>query len=861
MPLDFIIAGALSLLLSLAVLLSRQLRYRRLLAVGLALLGLERLASGWTLGAIAPSDVLFREHIRFLLTALLPGVWILFSRLYGRVQLDGAGMKGLPTAVGSSALALLLLELPVGNFFGDTPLVDPGSGHWLIPLGIRGYLLHILLIVAFTFVVANLERTLRASIGRVRWQIKFAVLGLGGFFAVRIYTASQAVLFRVWSTDLDRLQAWVLIAAVLLTALALRRGGLFEVDVYVSQSALRGSIAVVVVGAYLVGVGVAVHFLRLIGWSTEIGNALVFIAVLAVLAVVLSERTKQDLRRWTRTHFRRPNHEYRLLWTQFNRGTAGHFDEGSIARTVVGIVADSLACLSVSLWAVDAGGGRLRLLASTGKRHGAPQPPELGEEFRVPSSGFRVFLSAPGIWNRESGSAERGSGFQVPGPEFRVPSSGSRTSVPACPADEAAATGTEEGSEEPAQRARVEVQRSRFNVPGSTTEASEPRNHGTTEPETRDPEPGTWNSEVETRNSSDGPEYSIPLRVKDELLGVLTLGERVRGKPLTYEDEELLEVLTEQTSAFLMNIRLGRRLQEASEMQAFQNMSAFFLHDLKNLASRLSLTVSNFPKYYDNPEFREEALKTMSQSVEKIRGMCSRLSLIREKPEVQLKKESLTEFVEGVLAELHPQVGDVLEARLGPVPDVRLDAGQFKKVVVNLVLNAVESSRTSVPACPADEDSAISTEEGAPEPPVERSTFEVAEGEEKAEGRRQKAEEGIQEPGDRRQDQKLGTRNSKPDSRFPFPDSRLPTRNPVYVSTAVSGEHVVLEVRDQGCGMSREFMEERLFHPFQTTKKDGMGIGLFQTRMIVEQHGGRIEAESREGEGSTFRVYLPMGEA
>jgi len=67
----------------------------------------------------------------------------------------------------------------------------------------------------------------------------------------------------------------------------------------------------------------------------------------------------------------------------------------------------------------------------------------------------------------------------------------------------------------------------------------------------------------------------------------------------------------------------------------------------------------------------------------------------------------------------------------------------------------------------------------------------------------------------------------------------------------------VLAVRDTGCGMSREFVEQSLFQPFRTTKRRGLGIGLFQSKMIVEAHEGRIEVESEEGKGSTFRVLLP----
>jgi signal transduction histidine kinase len=58
--------------------------------------------------------------------------------------------------------------------------------------------------------------------------------------------------------------------------------------------------------------------------------------------------------------------------------------------------------------------------------------------------------------------------------------------------------------------------------------------------------------------------------------------------------------------------------------------------------------------------------------------------------------------------------------------------------------------------------------------------------------------------------------------------------------------------------MSKEFMEKHLFRPFQTTKKQGMGIGLFHCKTIVEAHGGRIEADSEEGKGTTFRVLLPV---
>lgn len=64
-------------------------------------------------------------------------------------------------------------------------------------------------------------------------------------------------------------------------------------------------------------------------------------------------------------------------------------------------------------------------------------------------------------------------------------------------------------------------------------------------------------------------------------------------------------------------------------------------------------------------------------------------------------------------------------------------------------------------------------------------------------------------------------------------------------------------VSDTGEGMSPQFIEERLFHPFATTKRKGVGLGLYTCREVVVANGGSIAVESREGAGTTFRVVLP----
>jgi hypothetical protein len=58
--------------------------------------------------------------------------------------------------------------------------------------------------------------------------------------------------------------------------------------------------------------------------------------------------------------------------------------------------------------------------------------------------------------------------------------------------------------------------------------------------------------------------------------------------------------------------------------------------------------------------------------------------------------------------------------------------------------------------------------------------------------------------------------------------------------------------------MSADFINRSLFRPFQTTKKSGLGIGMFQSKTIVEAHGGRITVSSEPKQGTTFQVHLPI---
>jgi putative PEP-CTERM system histidine kinase len=80
----------------------------------------------------------------------------------------------------------------------------------------------------------------------------------------------------------------------------------------------------------------------------------------------------------------------------------------------------------------------------------------------------------------------------------------------------------------------------------------------------------------------------------------------------------------------------------------------------------------------------------------------------------------------------------------------------------------------------------------------------------------------------------------------------------IRVATTRKNGWAVLTVTDNGTGMTPDFVRQSLFRPFQTTKIGGTGIGMFQCKMIVEAHSGKIEVESEPGKGTSFHVLLPI---
>ena len=263
-----------------------------------------------------------------------------------------------------------------------------------------------------------------------------------------------------------------------------------------------------------------------------------------------------------------------------------------------------------------------------------------------------------------------------------------------------------------------------------------------------------------------GNRICLPLSVGDRWLACAILADRVNGLPYTVEELDLLKCIGDQIAAVLLNLRLTNELMLAKELEAFQTMSAFFVHDLKNTTSSLSLTLQNLHLHFDDPQFREDALRGIANTLSRINLHIERLSVLRNRLELKPIESDLNQLVIETLENLNGIPGVEMLKELHPLPKVVIDREQIQTVVTNLLLNARE-----------------------------------------AVGR----------------------------------DGQI------RVETTQLNGRAVLSIADNGCGMSQDFLRDSLFRPFQTTKKKGLGIGMFQSKLIVEAHRGNIQVESEPG--------------
>jgi putative PEP-CTERM system histidine kinase len=117
----------------------------------------------------------------------------------------------------------------------------------------------------------------------------------------------------------------------------------------------------------------------------------------------------------------------------------------------------------------------------------------------------------------------------------------------------------------------------------------------------------------------------VPLFHDDDLLGFVML-ERPRARQqLNWETLDLLKTAARQAASYIALERAAKALADARQFEGFNRLSAFVVHDLKNLIAQLSLVARNAERHKDNPAFMEDAIATVRNSVDKMSRLLAQL--------------------------------------------------------------------------------------------------------------------------------------------------------------------------------------------------------------------------------------------
>ena len=273
------------------------------------------------------------------------------------------------------------------------------------------------------------------------------------------------------------------------------------------------------------------------------------------------------------------------------------------------------------------------------------------------------------------------------------------------------------------------------------------------------------------------PSIYVPILHDDRLIGIVRL-ERPRGiGDLSFEDHDLLKTAGQQVAVFLVQERAQEQLFETRQFEAFSKLTAFLMHDLKNVIAQQNLVVANARRFRHRPEFIDDAMSTIASSVDRMRRILERLE-----GATRFDKPSRIQLL-SLLREVCSDCADRNPAPMLAAPKfedlvVEMDRDRLNMVVTHLVRNAQDATE--------------------------------------ADGR-------------------------------------------VEVLVTREDDFARIDVSDTGCGMDSEFIRDRLFKPFDSTKgAQGMGIGAYQIRETVISAGGSIEVRSEPGVGTTMTIRLPV---
>ncbi len=180
------------------------------------------------------------------------------------------------------------------------------------------------------------------------------------------------------------------------------------------------------------------------------------------------------------------------------------------------------------------------------------------------------------------------------------------------------------------------------------------------------------------------------LGIGDRLVGLVGLGPEFTGGRYDHDDFDLLTALGTQTAAALLAVRMAEELAHVREQQAWERLSAFVLHDIKNAAAMLSLLRENAPRHLHEPEFQQDLLEVVDDALKRMARVEQRLKSLREEIVPVFASLELSSFLEQCRRRLAPKLAPMKIVLTGPGEKVFLasDPDLLFTIFENLLLNA-----------------------------------------------------------------------------------------------------------------------------------------------------------------------------
>ncbi|GAA4404685.1 XrtA/PEP-CTERM system histidine kinase PrsK [Quisquiliibacterium transsilvanicum] len=496
-------------------------------------------------------------------------------------------------------------------------------------------------VIGAVFALVCLEQVYRNTGPDGRWALKFLAIGLLALFGFDLFMYSEALLFSRMNPALWSVRGYANALLVPLLGIAAARNDQWKTGITVSRQVVFHSATLFAAGLFLMLMAVGGYLLRWFGgdWGEAAQALFVFITVVALMVALFSGSLRARLRVLLAKHFFRYRYDYRAEWLRLTE---------LLSEAPAGSVPGQTSRSAPQPPAASPQG-------RPGRNAETP-PPQGSELLEIRAlQGLARLVESPGaaLWLSGDDGAYVCNARWVFHAETPV--------VPG--ADPLAAF----------------LRSTQWVVSLPEWREHPQRYDGLALPAQIASEQQNW--------------LIVPLMLHDQLLGFALLAKPLVPVTVDWEVRDALKAAARQVASYLAVRRAVESLVQARQFDSFNRMSAFVVHDLKNLVAQLTLLMANAARHRDNPEFQQDMLDTVENVLGRMQGLLMQLRA-GARP---IEPPGPVPLVAALEVALRSRRGSGPEPTLEVAPELQHAAvlahrDRLERVIGHLVQNAAEAT-------------------------------------------------------------------------------------------------------------------------------------------------------------------------